>query len=238
MRKTCFTVCLFLVIFSFCLAFNAVAAPTADLAMHIADCEQIGDAVEFNVVINIGDPSEPYASLDFNIVSSSEEYLSIVDLSEVKDKSRLAVEFVPDYGGAYHKGRIDEADGSVSYLVGIFSRNSGNNITAETNICTIRFRYTGSAAQELSLENLKLVYKNSNGEITGVSSEAKTIQSISPTELVHISNGLTPLFGNASELEDSALPSTIIYILIVSAAMIVALILFGKRKKKNPCDKN
>ena len=229
MRKKYFTVCLLLMIFSFCLASGALAAPVADLTMHIADLEQIDGGVEFNVVIDIGKPSDPYASLDFNIVSSSEEHLSIVDLSEAGDKSRLAVDFSPDYGGAYHKGRIDETDGSVSYLVGIFSRNSGNNITDETNICTVRFRYTGSLDQELLLENIKLIYKNSDGEITSTPLEKNVSQSVSLTELVQIDDGLTPLSGDVMSLSESgASPSVVVYMLIASAALIVALILIWR----------
>ena len=240
MRKKCLIACLLLVIFSSCFASVAFAAPDAELAMSIEDWEQIGDAVEFNAVIDIGKSSEPYASLDFNIVSSSEEDLSIVDLSDTGDQSKLAVDFSPDYGGAYHNGRVDETDGSVRYLVGIFSRNSGNNITDETNICTVRFRYTGSLEQELSLENLKLVYKNSEGKITSVAPEAKVSQSISSTEFVEISNGVTPLLGDVVASPEGVSLSMMIYVLMASEVLIVAVALFLKwqKRKENPYRKN
>ena len=227
MGKKYFVTCLLLVLCSFCLTSVALAAPTAYLSMHIADWEQIGDVVEFNVIIDIGKPSEPYASLDFNIVSSSKEHLSIVDLSEAGDESRLAFDFSPDYGGAYHKGRLDEANGSVSYLAGIFSQNSGNNITAETNICTVKFRYTGNLEQELSLENLKLIYKNSDGKITSVAPEGNISKNISPADFVQSSDRTSPLSGN--------IITPIVYVLVASVTLIVVFVVFrkwqgGKRK--------
>ena len=124
---------------------------------------------------------------------------------------------------------IDEAEGSVSYLAGIFSRNSGNNITDETNICTVRFRYTGSLDQELLLENIKLIYKNSDGEITSTPLEKNVSQSVSLTELVQIDDGLTPLSGDVMSLSESgASPSVVVYMLIASAALIIALILIWR----------
>ena len=217
-------------------ASRAIAAPAAELTMHISDWEQVDEAVELNLVIDIGSPSEPYASLDFNLVSSSEEHLSVVDLSEAGDKSKLAFDFSPDYGGAYHAGRIDEASGSVRYLVGIFSQSSGNNIAAETNICVVRLRYTGDLEQELSLENLKLIYKNTDGEITSTALEARVSQSISPADFAQITNEPTPLLG----LEDGASFSGIVYILMIPVALIVAWILLksGKLGSKNPRGKN
>ena len=157
-----------------------LAAPTAELSMTITDWQQVDDAVEFDLEINVGMPSEPYASVDFNIVSSNEKQLHIADLSENGDKSKLSIEFTSDYAGVYHKGRINEDDGSVSYLVGLFSQSSGNNITDKTSVGSVKFRYSGDLAQELSLCNLKLVYKNKDGEITGASSNAIVSMQVSP----------------------------------------------------------
>ena len=239
MKKKHIAACLLSVAALFCLCPGAAATPAADLSMQIADWEQVGDAVEFNVVIDIGTPSEPYASLDFSIVSSNEERLHIVDLSEIRDKSKLAFDFSPDYGGVYHKGRIDEADGSVSYLVGLFSQTSGNNIMDETNICSVKLRYSGDLEQELSLENLKLVYKNPDGEITGVTSEAKVSQNISQSSFVQIPDETSPLSDEPAALsdspvslpEDGASPSVFVYILTAAAVLIVALIAFRKRQR-------
>ena len=234
MKRKYFLSCILSVVLLFSLISSALAAPAAELSMHIVDWEQLEDAVEFSIAIDIGEPSEPYASLDFNIISSSEEHLSVVDLSETGDNSKLAFEFSPDYGGAYHKGRLDETRGSVSYLAGIFSQSSGNNITTATRVCTVRLRYTGSVEQELSLENLKLIYKNSDGEITSVAPEMKVSQSISMAEFAQLPSENAPSTGDettAAEGKDATSTSVIVYILLACAAIIViAVFVFLKRK--------
>ena len=218
---------LLLAVFLFCICPKAFAAPTADLSMQITEYEQVGDAVEFNVIIGVGKPSEPYASLDFTISSSDEERLHIVDLSASKDKSPLAFEFTPEYGGVYHKGRINEIDGSVSYLVGFFSQASGNNIADEANICSVRFRYTGDSEEEISLENLKLVYKNPKGEIAGVTSDAKisrTIVPADPSSSVQVSDDETLL--GSMDISGNTLPeSTSPVVNILGAATVVLAVL-------------
>ena len=231
-------------VFLFCICPKALAAPAADLSMQITEFEQVDDAVEFNVIIDVGKPSEPYASMDFSIVSSNEEHLHIVDLSANGDKSSLAFEFAPEYGGVYHKGRIDELNGSVSYLVGFFSQSSGNNIADETSICSVRFRYTGDSEEEISLENLKLVYKNPEGEITGASSDAKISRTIAPAapelpdSAVQIPDEEVPL--GIMEPADGVIPETpsstspVVYVLvavIVVLAALVIILLRGRIKK-------
>ena len=217
------------VFFLFCLCPKAFAEPAAELSIRIEDLQQVGDAVEFSAVIDIGKPSEPYASLDFSIVSSNEESLHIVDLSETGDKSSLAFEFSPDYGGVYHEGRAGEADGSVSYLVGLFSQESGNNIEDEINICSVRFRYTGDSEEELSLENLKLVYKNPEGDIVGVPLDGSVSQPISHDKLVRLTDEPTPLAGDRSE--DDVFSSSVVYALVAAVALIVALIILRANRK-------
>ena len=226
MRKSHVLAALLSALFLCCLCPQALAAPAADLSMRITDRQQVGDAVEFSAVIDIGKPTEPYASLDFSIVSSNEESLHIVDLSENGDKSNLAFEFSPDYGGVYHKGRINEEDGSVSYLVGLFSQETGNNITDETNICTVRFRYTGDAEEELSLEGLKLVYKNPQGEITGAASEVVVSQPILYDRFERVSVSEIPL--GSAEPGEKAPPTafilgTVAVVLIASAIIVLRL---------------
>ena len=226
-----------------CMCPQATAAPAADLSMQITDFEQVGGAFEFNVEISIAKPSEPYASMDFSIVSSNEESLHIVDLSAAGDKSKLAVEFTPDYGGAYHKGRINEADGSVSYLVGIFSRESGNKIAEETGVCTVRFSYTGDAEAELSLDGLKLIYKNPEGEITGVPMDNSVSQTISQENLEYLSDAAVPLgVAEQAELAESAetppavtaeKPAPVVYILgAVALVLVISAIVVPSVKAK------
>ena len=248
MKKKHVSAGLLLVLFLFCLCPTALAAPAAELSMTITDMERVGDAVEFNVVIDIAKPSEPYTSLDFNIVSSNGESLHIVDLSEQEDKSSLAFEFTPDYGGVYHKGRVNEEDGSVSYLVGLFSQESGNNIAEGTNICTVRFRYTGDSEEEVSLAGLKLIYKNSEGEIAGASTEASVNLLISQENFEQFSDDEIPLenaeneepaAADAEEMPPSSQsPSPMVYALgALAVALVISAIALPCLRAKKTAEK-
>lgn len=146
----------------------ALAAPAADMKAELSDFTADGDGMLFTLSVAMGAPSEPYASLDFNLVCSDNEMLAIVDNSEQGDRSNLDISFPPAHGSAYHKGRIDELTGAISYLIGIFSPVGGNAITDETEVCTVKLRYTGDEPQTLSLAGLKLVYKDAEGNITSV----------------------------------------------------------------------
>ena len=172
---------------------NVFAAPFAEMSMNVSDVVDTGDGLEFTLNIDISEPSEPYSSLDFNLVSSDYECLAIVDNSQSGDRSDLDITFAPGYGNAYHKGRIDDASNAVSYLLGVFSSSGGNAITGETNICGIRMHYTGQAAQELSIRDLKLIYKTSDGLIDSVAIESDALLTVTPDIYVEIARDDTPL---------------------------------------------
>ena len=219
-----------------CLCPAAKAAPTAELRMEVGDYETVDGGVMFTLNIGIDAPSEPYASLDFSIVSGNGARLHIVDLSEEADSSELAFEFTPEYGGVYHRGRTDETSGAVSYLVGLFSRESGNNIADASHICAVKLLYTGDSAVQLSLENLKLVYKNAEGDITGAPSGAVVSQSISPERFPSLdgetmTETMTPLAGAMSWFE-TASTSPVCYVAAVAALAIVALVYVQRTKRK------
>ena len=200
------------------LSISIYAAPAAELSMNITDVDVLDDTTEFTVNIGISKPSEPYASLDFSIVSSNSENLQIVDRSESGDRSNLDIEFPSeDYGGVYHKGRIDETSGAISYLVGVFSQESGNNISDEADICSVRFRYNGEAPAEISLDGLKLVYKNSNGDIDNAEAKTSIKQEVT---LEALSGNRVPL-SSAALGQDSESPSLSGYVFIVIAAVAV-----------------
>ena len=253
MKKRLAALFLLFAISFICLTPSAVAAPVAELSMRIADWQrdgQDGDSVIFDLEIDIGVPSEPYASLDFSIVSSDEAKLHIIDLSANGDKSKLAIDFLSEHSGVYHKGRINESDGSVSYLVGLFSQSSGNNINAETNISTVKLRYTGDSMVELSLSDLKLVYKNADGEITAAPSDKSVGMQISqdrfidtvrqeqsedmPAGSVQLPEPNVPM--SAIELPKREFPLVIICILVAAALVVfvaIALLIMSKSIKKS-----
>jgi len=243
MKKRLAALCLLYAISLICLTLPALAAPVAELSMRIADWQREGqydDAVIFDLEIDIGVPSEPYASLDFSIVSSDEAKLHIIDLSANGDKSNLAIDFSSEHSGVYHKGRVNEADGSVSYLVGLFSQSSGNNINTETSVSTVKLRYTGDSMVELSLSDLKLVYKNAGGEITAAPSDKSISMQIShdsfvdtvwqeqsedvstDTNSVELPEVSVPL--NDAERSNTELPYVIICLLIAAGLTILVII--------------
>ena len=250
MKKRLAALCLLFAISLICLTPSVLAAPVAELSMRIADWQRDDhddDSVIFDLEIDVGVPSEPYASLDFNIVSSDEAKLHIIDLSANGDKSKLAIDFSSEYSGVYHKGRVNEADGSVSYLVGLFSQSSGNNINAETSVSTVRLRYTGDSVVDLSLSDLKLVYKNGDGEITAAPSDKSVRMQISldrfidtvrqeqqenistDTDSVELPEINVPL--NDAERSNTELPYVIICLLIAAGLTILVIIVCCIMKK-------
>ena len=200
------------------LCIGATTAPSADLTMTITDSVTKNCAIEFTLKIDVAKSSEPYASLEFNIVSSNSQKLHIIDLSEEVGKSNLDIEFSPEFGGVYHKGRIDETRGTISYLVCLFSMENGNPISEKTNVCTVRFRYESDSAEEILLKDLKLVYKNADNIIDSAKIETNQKQAIS-----------NELFLDLNNSENN----TITYILITFVSILIFIIILRivKRKK-------
>ena len=211
---------------------NAFAAPLAAPRMAASDVVDTGDGVEFTLSIDISEPSEPYSSLDFNLVSSDYACLAIVDRSPDADRSSLAVAFAPGYGNAYHEGRIDSASGAVSYLIGIFSPSGGNAITSETNICAIRMRYTGQEAQELAIRDMKLIYKTSDGLIASVPIESHGVLTIAPEIFAVIEENSTPLSPWSDERRITGAGASVVVSGAIAAISVVSLLAIKRRKGK------
>jgi len=160
--KKFFSTCLgaIVLIMSLWVAVPVLAAPNATASMSVTEVISDGEDIIFTVSIAISKPSEAYASLDFNLVSSSHDNLTIANGTG----SALAISFVANYGSAYHPGK--EADnGGYSWLIGIFSQGSGNQISDATNICSVRLRYRGTAPQTLSIKDMTLNYLDSAGNV-------------------------------------------------------------------------
>ena len=212
------------------LAVSALAVPDAEVSMVISDAVREKDNIVFTVSISADSPTETYASLDFKLVSSDGEKLSVVE--KASESGDLDIYFTPDYGGAYHKGRTGGSGSELSYLIGIYAQTGGNVISDATDICSVRMRLTGEETQTLSIEDMKLIYKNTDGEIVGepISMELPTL---------YIDDGIThaPIPGSGaagrlSESDNTAMhPALYMLIGVVLAAVIAILVTRVKKKK-------
>jgi hypothetical protein len=151
----------------------ASAVPSAEASMVISDVAMADDGLIVTVDIAVSAPSEPYASLDFNLITSDLGKLSVVDLDDDPDVAELDIDFTPDYGSAYHQGQDDAESGGYRYLIGIYSRAGGNLIGDAVPVCSVRLRYSGDEPQTLRIRDMKLVYVDDGGDVlfTPVASE-------------------------------------------------------------------
>ena len=147
--------------------FTAVAhaIPTAEVSMEIKDVEVADDGFIFTLDITVAKPSEPYASLDFNLITSDYATLSIIDLNGDPEVTELDIDFAPGYGKAYHPGEEDSDTGGHRYMMGIFTQAANNGISDEMTICSVKMHYHGDATQTLRIRDMKLVYVNSAGGV-------------------------------------------------------------------------
>jgi len=158
----------FVITIAFALSTGVLAATGAEMLLNISDFEAFDDCVEFTLSISLSRATQPYSSLDFNLVSSDYHNLTITNNNPDGSEDDLAISFVSGYGSAYHKGRVVEDSGEISYLIGIFSTSGGNTIIDETDICSVRLRYSGITPQHLSIRDLRLIYKTPAGLIDSV----------------------------------------------------------------------
>ena len=150
MKKKLLSVCLgALVTIGLLIAsISVLAAPSAGPSMTLAGVTVDGSDLIVNVDIAIGSPSEPYASLDFNLVSSSSASLTLESVTYPN---------LPGISGAANLTGTAEGNGH-RWMIGIASTGgAGNLITGAVDICTVRLRYSGSASQTLSLRDMKLI---------------------------------------------------------------------------------
>ena len=213
----------------FALVLTVSAAPDAEVSMTVTNAVREGDDVILTVDISIGSSAEPYASLDFNLVSSDSEQLSVAKKNSDGDADALDISFVPEYGGAYHKGRIDDASGEIRYLVGVYAQSSGNIISDATNLCTVKLRYSGEEMQTLSIEDMRLVYKNASGEIVGAVSEIKSPKLDVDERLLNVP------YGNIEDTEvplDDAKPVNFTPYILTGLVLATLVIYFMIRRKK------
>jgi hypothetical protein len=152
----------------------AFAAPSAEVGLTVTDAVNDSDDIIITVDIAISEPSNPFASLDFNLISSDYNSLSIVDLGDT-EAVNLDISFTQEYGHMVHNGRADEATGGYRYLIGIYSQSGGNLINEATDICSVRLRYSGDEVQTLSVSDLKLVYIDSSGEVTSAKINTESV---------------------------------------------------------------
>lgn len=199
------------------LSVPAYALPDASVKMAIRDAKWEGEEIIFTVDISIDSPSEPYSSLDFNLVSSNNEKLSIINKNPGSDNGALDITFAEKYGSAYHPGRFDESSGEGRYMMGIYSQTGKNDITEATDVCSVRMKYSGTDTQVLSISDLKLVYENANGAIVNTA----------------IATGLPSLQINESIVASESLSIYIIIGALVALAIIATLIVLGIRKQKS-----
>jgi hypothetical protein len=216
---------------------KTLAAPYAEPSMSALDAVDTGDALEFTLRIDIGEPSEPYSALDFNLVSSNFMSLSIASDSLGGDGSGLAIEFVQGYGSANHKGRIDETSGAISYLMGIFSPSGGNAISGDISVCSIRIRYEGQEPETLSIKDLRLIYVTADGFIDSVRIEPGVLFAVSPEAFVDIDGKGIPLTSEVDHptaTETSDKPVRYLWYIVGAICMIAAIsAILAKRRKKS-----
>jgi hypothetical protein len=207
------------------LAAPVYAAPFADPLIRVISAEREGEDVVITVGIAIGAPSEPYASLDFNLVSSDPAQLSIIDLNDDAEVTSLDITFTPDYGNAYHSGRDYEATGGYGYLMSIYAQSAGNQITGATDICSVRLRYHGDEVQTLQVRDMKLVYVDEAGSIvaTYIPSDSAVL-TIDAGLVAQIGEQDVPLGAPASG------PPPAFWI-VLAAIVVVAIAILLRRKK-------
>ena len=146
-------------------ALAVIVVPETRVDFSIADAVKEGEDIIVTVDIALETPSEPYASLEFNLVSSNHEDLAIINLGEDQENPDLDITFNPDYGQAYHKGRPDSDTGGYRYLMGIYSQTGGNLIDDAVEVCSVKLRYKGTVPQTLLIRDLKLVYLDDVGGV-------------------------------------------------------------------------
>jgi hypothetical protein len=208
---------------------SAFAAPSAEPTMVITDAEYDGDDVLFTVSIAVSAPAAPYASLDFNLVSSDPEHLSVVNLNGNEDEPELDITFLKGFGSAYHRGRIDAEAGSCSYLIGIYSQSSGNKITDAVEVCTVRLRYSGDETQTLKISDMKLVYLDDVGGVASaqVDSEAAALE-IDEGIVAQMNESAVPLQHAANVMSPMVF---IVPLIILIAAALAFRIRFRRRRR-------
>jgi hypothetical protein len=169
------------------------ALPSAEAAIRISDAVYDGGDIIVTAEIAVGAPSESYASLDFNLVSSDYERLQIVDLNDSEEVTELDVAFAPGYGHAIHKGRPDGDTGGYRYLIGIFSQTGGNLIDGATDICSVKLRYSGEEPQTLLVRDMKLVYVDEAGGVGSAPVGDPAVLTIDRNLVVELDDSEVPL---------------------------------------------
>jgi hypothetical protein len=207
----------------------ALAAPSAEAAMSVSKVEETGDGLVLTVDVAVGTPSEPYASLDFNLVTSDPDNLAIIDLSDGSGDPSLDISFPPGYGKAYHAGQDDPQTGGARYLIGIFSQTAGNNITEATPVCSARLLYKGDEPQSLSVRDMKLVYVDGEGGVAAApaSSEDVVVQ-VDAGLLADVAEARAPL-SDGPGAEGGGIPPYGWAALAVTACLAVALLMARRR---------
>ncbi len=233
---------IFITIAALCvLAVSALAAPSAEVALNVLDAETLDGQCTLTVEIAVTAPGEPYASLDFNLITSSYDSLRVVDLDDDPEVTDLDIDFAPGYGNAYHGGQDDPATGGYRYLIGVFSQSTGNNITDAVTVCTLRLSYSQGASATLQVRDLKLVYVDKEGGVAAapVASE-NAVLTIDGDTLALLDGDSVPLEGAQTPLSDAPASSFswILYAVIALAAAIGLTAVLVFRSKKATADRS
>ncbi|MDR1961888.1 MAG: hypothetical protein LBQ16_06355 [Gracilibacteraceae bacterium] len=144
------------------------ATPSAQLQGNITEYSREADGTHFTVEVLVSAPTEDYAALDFTLASADHERLFIEEIPDSDSEKNLSIEFPRQYGNAYHNGRLNEATGAFSHLIGIFSPSGQNDIREATTVCSVSMVYTGGEPVDLSLEDLQLVYMEEDNTVASV----------------------------------------------------------------------
>ena len=221
------------------LEMSAFAAPSANVEITISDAVQTAEGIIFTADIDMDSPSEPYASLDFYLVSSDSGHLSIIETNAGSESPGLDITFTEEYGGAYHNGRFDKTSGEGRYLIGIYGKTSGNVITDATHICSVRMLYTGEATQTLSIRDMKLVYKDADGVIAGapitgalpsLGIDATALEAVLLESEVPMSD-LTDIGENREESGGALPPLLYVLIGVAVTALLLVIVLIAQKKR-------
>ncbi|MDR0818602.1 MAG: hypothetical protein LBN43_03400 [Oscillospiraceae bacterium] len=218
-------------------AITAFAAPSTEVTFGVSEAIADGNDIIVTVDIAVTSPTEPYASLDFNLVSSDYEHLAILDLDDDEEVTELDIAFAPDYGQAYHSGRFDDETSGYRYLIGIYSQSSGNQITEATEVCSVRLRYSGDITQTLLIRDMKLVYIDDVGGVASAPINSDSaILTIDSNVLRELTNDPIPL-GSEPVSNELASTSGIPFAVWIAVGVLVVLasttVVFVFRKKKN-----
>lgn len=174
-KRLCTLLCLFV----FC-TLTVFAQPEATMELELSNFRTEGEERRFTATVFVTASPQAYSALDFSVVLQTANGLSIRSQPSQTGGEEPAVTFAPGYGKASGGGRVDEAAGETSYLMGLYSASAKNEFSERLAVCALECAYSGDSTAELRISGLHLVYIDENRQVQSVRLPVEVKQSVTP----------------------------------------------------------